>query len=247
MSGKEVTQSNRMAVIYSIAKGDADKAIRLQKLSNTELQELLANPEKIDKTINPQESPLLNFLTGSPSKTDSKNNIFTGNIENRNFDSMDGLQVEKTTYAAQTAPVSQSREVSEKKVEQNTNTNNTENSRELTDEELMQKWEELPQYVKDLYTTYLDNLSEAERIEAEKGFLDKLRDFFTQGFKLSAYTNNPGMMLVDGEAWEQGVKDALTNDVQKKLKNDEKNIKQLANLSLNFEENIDEIKLNDLP
>lgn len=242
MSGKEVTQSNRMAVIYSIAKGDADKAIRLQKLSNTELQELLANPEKIDKTINPQESPLLNFLTGSPSKTDSKNNIFTGNIENRNFDSMDGLQVEKTTYAAQTAPVSQSREVSEKKVEQNTNTNNTENSRELTDEELMQKWEELPQYVKDLYTTYLDNLSEAERIEAEKGFLDKLRDFFTQGFKLSAYTNNPGMMLVDGEAWEQGVKDALTNDVQKKLKNDEKNIKQLANLSLNFEENIDEIK-----
>ncbi len=242
MSGTEVTQSNRASIIYSIAKGDADKAMKLEKLSNSELQELLANPEKLDGTLKAEETSFFSFLTNSSQNKSSDINIFSGNIENRNFDSMDGLQVEKNHYTESSAPVEQTSKTQNKTSQNNAVSQPQQRTTSLTDAEIKQKWDELPQFVKDLYTAYLDNLSEAERIEAEKGFLDKLRDFFTQGFKLSVYANNPGMMLVDGEAWEKSVKDILTNDVQKKLKSDETNIKQLASLSLNFEENIEQIK-----
>ena len=242
MSGTEVTQSNRASIIYSIAKGDADKAMKLEKLSNSELQELLANPEKLDGTLKAEETSFFSFLTNSSQNKSSDINIFSGNIENRNFDSMDGLQVEKSHYTESSAPVEQTSKIQNKTSQNNAVSQPQQRTTSLTDAEIKQKWDELPQFVKDLYTAYLDNLSEAERIEAEKGFLDKLRDFFTQGFKLSVYANNPGMMLVDGEAWEKSVKDILTNDVQKKLKSDETNIKQLASLSLNFEENIEQIK-----
>lgn len=154
-----------------------------------------------------------------------------------NFNSMDGLVVERTNYAnfAETIQSSDHTPVFY---------SNYKNIDKISDEEVLKMWNSMPKYVQDLYYTYLDNLSESERVEAEKGFLDHIKDFFTQGFKMMPYTGENGyaMMTADGDAWEKGVKNALTTDIQKKLKNDEKNIKELANLSINFEENIDKIR-----
>ena len=209
-----INDENRQEAIYSLAKGNVEYALKLEKLSNERLMALLTN--QVLSEVSPQ------YLLDD--------NIFSGNIKNSGFNSMDGLQVERCSsqeyYLQSQSLCSKNSLVKE----------------DISDKELLKMWDKMPQYVKDLYKTYLDNLSEAERIEAEKGFLDHLRDFFVTGFKLMPYTSNPQVYTQTPEAWEQGVKNALTNSVEKKLKKDEKNIKELANLSINFEENISAIK-----
>ena len=233
MEPGKVTDTNRMQIIYSLAKGDAARALSLEGLSNDELQNLLSSSDgdfsKVEKQYVKDSfwSKLIQFQEKYTLNNTSDNavNIFSSEMQNRNFYLGEGVELEKSDNTIKTY-----------------SSPSTVKNKEMSDEELKKEWDKLPQYIKDLYETYLENLSEAERVEAEKGFLDKLRDFFSQSFKLSSLTDNPSMMIANGEAWENSVKDALTNDVQKKLKNDETNIKKLASLSKNFEENIGSIK-----
>ncbi len=215
-----VTNSNREQVILNISNGNISKMLLLQNMSNTELQNLLANPEKINEYTQ-------NYYN-------NKSNVFDGNIANNNYNSMDGLVVEQSNlYTAEAINDNETKPIFY---------SNCQNIENISDEEVLKMWNSMPKYVQDLYYTYLNNLSEAERVEAEKGFLDNIRDFFTTSFKLMPYIDNPAMMCSNGDAWKKGVEEAFTTSIQKKLKKDEQNIKQLANLSINFDQNINEIK-----
>lgn len=230
MAATQVTNSNRTQVIYSIAKGDADKAMLLEKMSNDELQELLSNPDKTNQN--------------NTAAVTSNDNVFSGNIKNSNFYSMDGLVLERTNFSSGVEETEKGRET-QAAVQNQTEPvfySNSQNIDKISDEEVLEMWNSMPKFVQDLYYTYLNNLDESERIEAEKGFLDNIKDFFSQGFKLYGLSNAYGAKAISGEEWQNDVKEVFTTDLQKKLKKDEKNIKQLANLSVNFEENIDEIK-----
>ena len=75
-----VTNENRDNIIFSLAKGDASKALSLDKLNNEELTALISNSQALY----------------APSAVVNKN-FFAGNIANTNFNSMDGLQIERSS------------------------------------------------------------------------------------------------------------------------------------------------------
>lgn len=100
--GLQVNSENRASIIFQLAKGDAERASQLSKLSNEELSKQLSNPDaenseqKGIKLDNSFWSNLINSFGTNP-KTNSGPTIFQFNSQqaNNNF-YPSGLTIEKT-------------------------------------------------------------------------------------------------------------------------------------------------------